>query len=83
LRALDENDEELPRRAENESAGRKNGLMRRKYVGAKRSIEAWSEDRGRSWSGTMFDRGSETKISAKSLPELDALASKHEMRLVS
>tara|TARA_R110002072_G_scaffold77106_2_gene180191 strand:- start:229 stop:402 length:174 start_codon:yes stop_codon:yes gene_type:complete len=57
--------------------------VRRKYLGAKRSIEARSEDRGRSWSGTMFEGGSETQISNKSLQELDALAAKNGMRLVS
>tara|TARA_R110002072_G_scaffold167439_1_gene320901 strand:+ start:220 stop:393 length:174 start_codon:yes stop_codon:yes gene_type:complete len=57
--------------------------VRRKYLGAKRSIEARSADRGRTWNGSMFEGGSETQITNKSLQELDALAAKNGMRLVS
>lgn len=56
--------------------------MRRKYLGDKKSIEARTEDRGRTWSGSLFEGGSETRFRDKSLAELEALVAKHGMRLV-
>lgn len=57
--------------------------MIRKYVGDKKSIEARSDDRGRTWQGKLFDRGHETKFSEATQREVDDLARKHAMRFVS
>ena len=56
--------------------------MIRKYVGDKKSIEARSAD-GKVWEGKLFDCGRQTKFSQASLAEVDNLAAKHHMRLVS
>jgi hypothetical protein len=56
--------------------------MIRKYVGDKKSIEAKSEN-GRIWTGVLSDAGRQTKFSEATLKEVDDLAAKHRMRLVS
>ncbi|MBL4848526.1 MAG: hypothetical protein JKY65_23645 [Planctomycetes bacterium] len=56
--------------------------MIRKYSGDKKSIEATSED-GRIWKGELFDAGRVTKFSDATLAEVEELAAKHRMRLVS
>jgi hypothetical protein len=56
--------------------------MIRRYSGDKKSIEARSDD-GRIWAGKLFDCGRETKFSDATLAEVDQLAAKHGMRLVS
>jgi hypothetical protein len=56
-------------------------LMIRKYSGDKKSIEARSADNGRTWSVKMFDSGRLTEYSGGTLAEVDALASKHQMKL--
>ena len=57
--------------------------MLRKYRGDKKSIEARSEDGGRTWSIKLFDAGRLTEYSNATLTEVDELASKHGMRLAS
>jgi hypothetical protein len=53
----------------------------RKYSGNKTSIEARSNDNGRTWSVKLFDTGRLTEYSGGTLAEVDALASKHQMTL--
>jgi len=53
----------------------------RKYRGDKKSIEARSEDGGRTWSVKLFDAGRLTEYARATLDEVDHLASKHGMRL--
>ena len=55
--------------------------MIRRYSGDKRSIEARSDDNGRTWSVSLFDNGRLTKYTGGSLAEVDALAVKHQMKL--
>lgn len=55
--------------------------MIRKYVGDKKSIEARSDDNGRTWSVKLFDRGRVTEYTGGTLAEVDALAAKHGMKL--
>jgi hypothetical protein len=57
--------------------------MMRKYAGNKKSIEARSNDGGRTWEGKLFDAGRETKFSEATEKELDDLATKEGMRRVS
>ncbi len=57
--------------------------MLRKFVGDKRSIEARSADRGRTWSVRHFDRGRLTEYSRVTLAEVEALATKNGMRPAS
>ena len=55
--------------------------MIRKYSGDKKSIEARSSDNGRTWSVKLFDAGRLTEYSGGTLAEVDALATKHGMKL--
>jgi hypothetical protein len=55
----------------------------RKYVGDKKSLEARSDDKGRTWNVQLFDRGRLTTYRDASLPEVDALASKNGLRLTT
>ena len=55
--------------------------MIRKYSGDKKSIEARSNDNGRTWSVKLFDTGRLTEYSGGTLAEVDALAAKHGMTL--
>lgn len=55
--------------------------MLRKYSGNKRSIEARSDDNGRTWSVKLYDSGRLTQYSGGTLAEVDALAVKHQMTL--
>ena len=57
--------------------------MIRKYGGDKKSIEARSNDRGQTWSVKLFDTGRLTEYTGGSLAEVDALAAKHGMKLLS
>ena len=57
--------------------------MIRKYAGDKKSIEARSDDRGQTWSVKLFDNGRLTEYSGGTLAEVDALAAKHGMKLLS
>ncbi len=54
--------------------------MIRRYSGDKKSIEARSEDNGRTWSVKLFDNGRLTEYSGGTLDEVDALAVKHGMK---
>ena len=56
--------------------------MIRKYSGDKKSIEARSNDNGRTWSVKLFDNGRLTEYSGGSVAEVDALAAKNQMKLV-
>jgi hypothetical protein len=56
--------------------------MIRKYSGDKKSIEARTTDNGRTWSVKLFDTGRLTEYSGGTLAEVDALAEKHQMKLV-
>jgi hypothetical protein len=55
--------------------------MIRRYTGDKKSIEARSNDNGRTWSVKLFDSGRLTEYSGGTLAEIDALANKHRMKL--
>lgn len=55
--------------------------MIRKYSGNKKSIEARSDDNGKTWSVKLFDTGRVTEYTGGTLAEVDALAAKHEMKL--
>ena len=55
--------------------------MVRKYNGDKKSIEARSNDNGRTWSVKLFDTGRLTEFTGGTLTEVDALAAKHGMKL--
>lgn len=55
--------------------------MIRKYGGDKKSIEARSNDNGKTWSVKLFDSGRLTEYTGGSLAEVDALAKKHHMTL--
>ena len=55
--------------------------MIRKYIGNKKSIEARSNDRGKTWSVKLFDSGRLTEYTGGTLAEVDALAAKHGMKL--
>jgi hypothetical protein len=54
----------------------------RKYTGDKKSIEARSNDQGRTWSVKLYDTGRLTEYSGGTLAEVNALAAKHGMKLV-
>jgi hypothetical protein len=54
----------------------------RKYSGVKKSIEARSDNNGRTWSVKLFDTGRLTEYTGGTLGEVDALAAKHGMTLV-
>ena len=53
--------------------------MIRKYGGDKKSIEARSNDNGRTWSVKLFDNGRLTEYTGGTLAEVDALAAKNGM----
>jgi hypothetical protein len=53
--------------------------MIRKYSGDKKSIEARSDDNGRTWSVKFFESGRLTEYTGGTLAEVDALALKHGM----
>jgi hypothetical protein len=57
-------------------------VMIRKYSGDKKSIEARTADNGKTWSVKLFDTGRLTEFTGGSLAEVDALAVKHQMKLV-
>ena len=56
-------------------------LMIRKYHGDKKSIEARSDDNGKTWSVKLYDTGRLTEYKGGTLAEVDALAAKHGMKL--
>ena len=58
-------------------------LVIRKYSGNKKSIEARSNDHGKTWSVKLFDTGRLTEYTGGTVAEVDALAAKHGMQLVS
>jgi hypothetical protein len=55
----------------------------RKYGGDKKSIEARSNNKGQTWTVKLFDSGRLTEYSGGTLMEVDALATKHGMKLLS
>ncbi len=55
----------------------------RKYGGDKKSIEARSNDKGKTWSVKLFDTGRLSEYTGGTLAEVDALAVKHGMKLLS
>jgi hypothetical protein len=55
--------------------------MTRRYSGDKRSIEARTDDNGRTWSVKLFEDGRLTEYTGGTLAEVDALALKHKMTL--
>lgn len=55
--------------------------MIRKYSGDKKSIEARSNDNGRTWSVKLYDSGRLTEYTGGTVAEVDALAAKHGMTL--
>lgn len=55
--------------------------MIRKYSGDRKSIEARSDDNGRTWSVKMFDSGRLTEYTGGTVAEVDALAAKNGMTL--
>ena len=57
--------------------------MVRKYGGDKKSLEARSNDKGKTWSVKLFDTGRLTEYTGGTLAEVDALAAKHGMKLFS
>ena len=54
--------------------------MIRKYIGKNKSIEARSDDNGRTWSVKLFDSGRLTEYTGGTLAEVEELAAKHGMR---
>ena len=56
--------------------------MIRRYSGDKKSIEARSDNNGKTWSVKLFDNGRLTEYSGGTVAEVDALAAKHQMKLV-
>ena len=55
----------------------------RKYTGDKKSIEARSNDGGKTWTVKLFDAGRRKEFTGGTLAEVDALATKHGMTLLS
>ena len=55
--------------------------MIRRYSGNKKSIEARTNDNGRTWSVKLFDNGRLTEYKGGTLAEVDALAAKHQLTL--
>ena len=53
--------------------------MIRKYGGDKKSIEARSNDNGRTWSVKLFVSGRLTEYTGGTVAEVDALAVEHGM----
>jgi hypothetical protein len=58
----------------------KGAAVIRKYIGDKKSIEARSDDNGRTWSVKLFDTGRVTEYTGGTLAEVDALAAEHGMK---
>jgi hypothetical protein len=56
--------------------------MIRKFAGDKKSIEARSEDGGKTWTVTLFDCGRETRYVDATLAEVQELATQQGMRPV-
>ena len=56
--------------------------MIRRYSGDKKSIEARTADNGQTWSVKLFDSGRLTEFTGGTLAEVDALAVKHQLKLV-
>jgi hypothetical protein len=56
--------------------------MIRKYSGDKKSIEARSNDNGKTWTVKMFDTGRLTEYTGGTLAEVDSLAAKHGLKLI-
>ncbi len=54
-----------------------------KFVGDKMSIEARSEDDGRTWEVHLYDRGHLTKYRAATRADLDKLVADRRMRPAS
>jgi hypothetical protein len=54
----------------------------RKYSGERKSIEARTTDNGKTWSVKLYDTGRLTEYSGGTTAEVDALAAKHQMKLV-
>ncbi len=55
----------------------------RKYGGDKKSIEARSNDKGKTWSVKLFDAGRLSEYTGGTIAEVDELAAKHGMKLLS
>lgn len=55
--------------------------MIRKYLGDKKSIEARSNDNGKTWAVKLYDTGRVTEYTGGTVAEVDALAVKHGMKL--
>jgi len=55
--------------------------MIRRYSGNKKSIEARTDDNGRTWSVKFFDTGRLIEYTGGTLAEVDALAAKHGLTL--
>ena len=55
--------------------------MIRRYSGDKKSIEARTNDNGRTWSVKLYDSGRLTEYTGGTLAEVDALAVKHQLKL--
>lgn len=56
-------------------------VMIRRYSGNKKSIEARTNDNGRTWNVKLFDTGRLTEYTGGTTAEVDALAAKHQMTL--
>ncbi len=54
--------------------------MIRKFLGDKKSIEARSDDNGRTWTVELFEGGSMVRYVEASLQEVQELAAKHSMQ---
>lgn len=54
--------------------------MVRKFIGDKMSIEARSDDQGRSWEVKLFDRGHLTQYRDATQADLDKLVADRRMR---
>lgn len=54
--------------------------MIRKYTGNRKSIEAHSDDGGRTWFGKFFDEGRLSSFSDATLAELEDLAKKNQLQ---
>ena len=57
--------------------------MMRKFLGDKMSIEARSDDAGRSWEVHLYDRGHLTKYKEATQADLDKLVADRRMRPAS
>ncbi len=57
--------------------------MMRKFIGDKMSIEARSDDDGRSWEVHLYDRGQLTRYKEATQADLDKLVADRRMRPAS